>query len=107
VIEITNFQRDFPDSDYNEEMAYFKVVSQFDLAKSTVEYKQKERYEEVVKFYLELIDKYPQSSYLKTAEKRYTESQNEVVRIAKIEAEYKALQEKEKSNTSKIATSPQ
>jgi hypothetical protein len=44
---------------------------------------------------------------LKTAEKWYTESQNEVVRIAKIEAEYKALQEKEKSNTSKIATSPQ
>jgi outer membrane protein assembly factor BamD len=88
-------------------MAYLKVVSQYELAKSTVEFKQKERYEEVVKFYLEFIDKYPQSSYLKTAEKWYTESQNEVVRIAKIEAEYKALQEKEKSNTSKIATSPQ
>jgi len=107
VIEITNFQREFPDSDYNEEMAYFKVVSQFDLAKSTVEYKQKERYEEVLKFYLEFIDKYPQSAYLKTAEKWYTESQSEVTRIAKLEADYKALQEKEKSNTSKIATSPQ
>ena len=107
VIEITNFQRDFPDSDYNEEMAYFKVVSQFDLAKSTVEFKQKERYEDVLKFYLEFIDKYPQSSLLKTAEKWYTESQNDVTRIAKLEAEYKALQEKEKSNTSKIATSPQ
>jgi len=107
VIEITNFQRDFPDSDFNEEMAYFKVISQFDLAKSTVEFKQKERFEEVLKFYLEFIDKYPQSSFLKTAEKWYTESQKEVTRIAKIEAEYKALQEKEKSNTSKIATSPQ
>lgn len=107
VIEITNFQREFPDSDYNEEMAYFKVISQFDLAKSTVEYKQKERFEEVLKFYLEFIDKYPQSAFLKTAEKWYTESQSEVARIAKLEADYKALQEKEKSNTSKIATSPQ
>jgi len=107
VIEITNFQRDFPDSDFNEEMAYFKVISQYDLAKSTVEFKQKERYEDVLKFYLEFIDKYPQSAYLKTAEKWYTVSQSEVTRIAKLEAEYKAFQEKEKSNTSKIATSPQ
>jgi outer membrane protein assembly factor BamD len=107
VIEITNFQRDFPDSDYNEEMAYLKVVSQYQLAKSTVEFKQKERYEDVLKFYLEFIDKYPQSTFLKTAEKWYSDSQGQVIRIAKLEADYKAMQEKEKSNTSKIATSPQ
>jgi outer membrane protein assembly factor BamD len=89
------------------EMAYIKVVSQYELAKSTVEFKQKERYEDVVKFYLEFIDKYPQSSFLKTAEKWYSDSQGEVIRIAKLEADYKAMQEKEKSNTSKIATSPQ
>ena len=107
VIEITNFQRDFPDSDYNEEMAYMKVLAQYDLAKSTIESKQKERFAEASKFYLELIDKYPQSAYLKEGEKMYEFSNKEVDRIAKLEAEYKAMLEKEKSNTSKVATGPQ
>jgi outer membrane protein assembly factor BamD len=107
VIEITNFQRDFPDSDFSEEMAYMKVLAQFDLAKSTIESKQKERFTEASKFYLELIDKYPQSAYLKEGEKMYDLSNKEVDRIAKLEAEYKAMIEKEKSNTSKVATGPQ
>lgn len=107
VIEITNFQRDFPDSDYSEEMAYMKVLAQYDLAKSTIESKQKERYAEASKFYLDLIDKYPQSAYLKEGEKMYELSNKEVDRIAKLEAEYKAMIEKEKSNTSKVATGPQ
>jgi outer membrane protein assembly factor BamD len=107
VIEISNFQRDFPDSDFSEEMAYMKVLAQFDLAKSTIESKQKERFTEASKFYLELIDKYPQSAYLKEGEKMYDLSNKEVDRIAKLEAEYKAMLEKEKSNTSKVATGPQ
>ena len=107
VIEITNFQRDFPDSDYSEEMAYMKVLAQYDLAKSTIESKQKERYAEASKFYLDLIDKYPQSAYLKEGEKMYELSNKEVERIAKLEAEYKAMLEKEKTNTSKVATGPQ
>lgn len=107
VIEITNFQRDFPDSDFNEEMAYLKVLAQFDLSKNTMENKQRERFEETSKFYLELIDKYPKSAFLKDAEKMYDSSNKEAERIAKLEAEYKVLVEKEKSNTSKVATGPQ
>ena len=101
------FQRDFPDSDYNEEMAYLKVLAQFALANSTIESKQKERFSDASKFYLELVDKYPNSSYLKDAEKMYEKSNKEVERIAKLEAEQKALLEKEKSNTGKLTTSPQ
>jgi outer membrane protein assembly factor BamD len=88
-------------------MAYLKVLAQYDLANSTIESKQKERYSEASKFYLELVDKYPQSGYLKDAEKMYVKSNVEVERIAKFEAEQKALLEKEKSNTSKLTTSPQ
>lgn len=107
VIEITNFQKDYPDSDYSEEMAYFKVIAQFELAKSTIESKQKERFADASKFYLELLDKYPKSTYLKLTEDMYTQSLKEVERISKLEAEYKEALEKEKSNTSKVATSPQ
>jgi hypothetical protein len=96
-----------PDSDYSEEIAYLKVVSQFDLAESTIESRQRERYGDAVKFYLELIDKYPSSAYLKLSEKMYTTSLKEVARLTAVEAEQKALQEKKQSNTSKVTTSPQ
>ncbi len=102
VIEIGNFQRDYPDSEFNEEMAYLKVQAQYDLAQSTIESKQKERFDEAVKYYQILVDKYPQSNFLKKAEKFYEVSIKESDRIAKLEAEYKTLRDKEKSNTAKV-----
>ncbi|MDR6560969.1 MULTISPECIES: outer membrane protein assembly factor BamD [unclassified Arcicella] len=102
VIEINNFQKDYPDSDYNEELAFLKVQSQFDLAQSTIESKQKERFDDAIKYYQDLVDKYPKSDFLKKAEKLYDISFKESDRIAKLEAEYKAARDKEKSNTSKV-----
>jgi outer membrane protein assembly factor BamD len=102
VIEIGNFQKDYPDSEFNEEMAFLKVQAQYDLALSTIETKQKERFDEAIKYYQILVDKYPQSNFLKKAEKFYEVSIKESDRIAKLEADYKALRDKEKSNTAKV-----
>ncbi|WP_044173440.1 outer membrane protein assembly factor BamD [Flectobacillus major] len=102
VIEIGNFQKDYPDSDYSEEMAYLKVLAQYDLAVSTIESKQRERYDDAIKFYQEFVDKYPKSDFLKKAEKFYDTSIKESERLAKLEEEYKKALEKQKSNTSKV-----
>ncbi|MBP6385243.1 MAG: outer membrane protein assembly factor BamD [Pseudarcicella sp.] len=105
VIEITNFQKDYPDSEYNEEIAYLKVLSQHDLAKSTIESKQKERFDEAIVFYQQLIDKYPKSVFVKQAESLYESSQKESERIGKIELAYRIEQDKiKKSNASKVTT---
>ena len=85
VISVENFRRDFPDSEFNEELAYLKVDAQYTLAKSSIFNKQKERYEDAVKFYKAFIDKYPSSAYLKDAEKLYSNSEEEIERIAKLE----------------------
>lgn len=87
VISIDNFKKDFPDSQFSEELSYLKVDAQYTLAKSSISDKQKERYEETVKYYKEFVDKYPQSSYLKDAEKLYTTSEEELERIAALEKE--------------------
>ncbi|MES2518178.1 MAG: outer membrane protein assembly factor BamD [Bacteroidota bacterium] len=102
VIEINNFQKEYPDSDFNEEMAFLKVQAQYNLAETTIESKQKERFDDAIKFYQALVDKYPQSNFLKKAEKLYDVSIKESDRIAKLEAEYKAARDKEKSNTAKV-----
>ena len=102
VIEINNFQKEYPDSNYNEEMAYLKVQAQYNLAQSTIESKQKERFDEAIKYYQLLVDKYPQSNFLRKAEKLYDVSMKESDRIAKIEADFKTSRDKEKSNTAKV-----
>ncbi|WP_247234399.1 outer membrane protein assembly factor BamD [Telluribacter sp. SYSU D00476] len=102
VISIGNFQKDFPDSNFNEELSYLRVDAQYNLAKSSFAAKQKERYEDVVKYYQAFIDKYPKSEYIRTAEKLYGESVQELDRIAAAE---KAKQQK-KENEGDPATKP-
>jgi outer membrane protein assembly factor BamD len=78
VILCDNFQRNFPDSDYNEELAYLKIVAEYELAKTSIESKKKERFAEAVKFYEAFIDRYPTSRYLKDAEKVYDNCVSEI-----------------------------
>jgi outer membrane protein assembly factor BamD len=89
VVAINNFAREYPDSKFNEELAFIKVQSQHDLAKVSFESKQKERFTDVLKYYEEFVDLYPQSTYLKQAEKLYTFAQTELERILKLEKDEK------------------
>lgn len=85
VVAINNFQREFPDSEYNEELAFLKVDAQYSLAKNSLDTKQKERYQESMAFYEAFKAKYPSSKYLKQAEKMVEGSQKELDRLAKEE----------------------
>jgi outer membrane protein assembly factor BamD len=87
VISIDNFHKDFPDSKYNEELAFLKVESQYNLASNSYSLKQKDRYQEVVKFYQELVDKYPTGKYNRDAERMFEDSQKQIDVIAKAELE--------------------
>ncbi|MBD2703255.1 outer membrane protein assembly factor BamD [Spirosoma sp. BT702] len=94
VIAINNFQKEFPDSEYNEELAFKKVDAEFSLAQNSLETKQKERYQEAISYHQAFVDKYPNSRFLKQAEKMYEISQKEIERLNKLEQERE--QEKER-----------
>lgn len=95
VIAIDNFQKEFPDSEYNEELAFLKVDAEFSLAQNSLETKQKERYQEAMAYHQGFVDKYPTSRFLKQSEKMYEISQKELERLTKEEQE----REKEKLKT--------
>lgn len=95
VVAINNFQKEFPDSEYNEELAFLKVDAEFSLAQNSLETKQKERYQEAMAYHQAFVDKYPNSQYLKQSEKMYETSQKEIERLTKLEQE----REKEKLKT--------
>lgn len=78
IIAFDSFKENFPDSHYLEEMAYLKVESQFRLADQSLQHLQEERFKIVIEYYMQLIDGYPNSSFLKAAEKFYTESLTKV-----------------------------
>lgn len=99
VVAINNFQREFPDSEYNEELAYLKVDAQYSLAKNSLDTKQKERYQEAVAFYQAFQQKYPNSKFLKQAEKMVEGSQKELDRIAKEEKARDDLKKQQQQTT--------
>ncbi len=110
VISIDNFNKDFPDSKFNEELAYLKVDAQHKLATSSFVEKQKERYEHVVKFYHAFVDKYPESKYVREAERMFSDSQEKLVALDKYEKErreyLKRLAEQKDNKPAKVTTSP-
>ncbi|UYN88078.1 MAG: outer membrane protein assembly factor BamD [Cyclobacteriaceae bacterium] len=74
IVALKNFQDNFPDSKHLEEARYLIIASQYKLAEQSIYSKQRERYQEVVNTYIDFIDRYPSSAYLKDAEKMYVES---------------------------------
>ena len=74
VVSFENFKKSFPDSQYLEELTYLKVIAQYKLAQQSIISKQLARYTSTVEYYKELIDNYPQSQYLKEAQRYYSNS---------------------------------
>ena len=105
VVAINIFQKEFPDSKFNEELAYLRVDSEYNLAVLSFREKQKERFGEVGKYYLALVDKFPNSKYIVKVEKYYENSQKEVNKfLAEEQAEKEAKKQKQIQNAGKLST---
>jgi outer membrane protein assembly factor BamD len=78
VVALDNFRKNFPDSRYVEEAWYLSILSEFNLAEQSIRSKQAERYASVVEHYKEFLDRYPESKFLRDAEKLYGESLEKV-----------------------------
>jgi len=81
VVAMTTFQQQYPASSYNEQAAFLKLSAQYNLAKESVEEKQRERYLEALSFYQAFIDTYPQSRNLKAAESMYNETREQLAKM--------------------------
>ena len=99
VIAYESFRRNYPDSEFKEEAAFRRVASQYELTKLSFDYLKEERFDKMVKFYLKFIDRYPNSPFLKEAERYYELALKELKDIresaaTREKAESEALEEK-------------
>lgn len=78
-----NIQTDFPMSNRMDEYQYMIVKANYKFAKASVKDKQEERYINVLSAYQELVDTYPQSKYIKDAEKYFSLASNNIKKLKK------------------------
>lgn len=81
TISLKNSIKEYPDTQYREEILYLIVKSNFLLAENSIAEKQAERYQHTVSEYYTFIDEFPKSEYIKEVEKMYKKSVNKLKNI--------------------------
>ena len=71
IASSTNFQKDFPESNFIDEMLFTTIDSYYLLAVNSLETKKLERLNLAMESYLKLVDLYPKSSFRPKAESVY------------------------------------
>ena len=71
-VAFENLLKDFPGTSYAEEALFLTLKATYIYADKSIETKQIERYKAAQESYLKLIDAFPQSRYLREAEKIYS-----------------------------------
>ena len=71
LIAFKGVLRDFPESKYKEDVLYWMLVTNYEIAQKSVKSKKKERLESTVNSYYKFVDTYPESRKINQAEKYY------------------------------------
>ncbi len=69
---------EYPDTKFREELMFLRLKSSYLLAENSVIEKQQERYQSAVDEYYSFLDEFPESEYIKEAEKIYTSVQEKI-----------------------------
>lgn len=104
-VSFANLLLEFSDTDRKEEIMYLIVKSRYLLAKNSIVSKQEERYTETINSYLDLVDKFPDSSYAKEAESIYTACLENIEKTQAIVKQNKKPKGKQKQESSTNDTS--
>ncbi len=70
------FTQDFPDSKYREEATFLIIKAHFEFASNSIPQRQEERFENVIEAYQAFIRRYPDSSYMRDAERMHQQAEN-------------------------------
>ena len=81
LVAFDNFQNNYPDSEYMEEVRFLEIEATYKLAEVSITSKKRERYTTAIDFYESFIEDYPNGEYLRKAEKLYEDSLNQLRKL--------------------------
>jgi outer membrane protein assembly factor BamD len=82
LVAFENFEREFPDSNYREEIAYLKVEANYLIAKNSVDDKKAERFRAAIDSYNEFLIFYPGSKFGRQAQDVYSACLKELTNLS-------------------------
>jgi len=88
IINFQNFAKDYPESKYNEELAYKLVEVGFGYAKNSAFDKKEERLDDALKFATNFYRRYPDSGYTANVKKIEKNTREEYEDHMKLKKEY-------------------
>lgn len=78
VITAQNALKDYPYTDMKEELSILILKARFEMAKNSIDERKSERYRETIDEYYSFKNEFPESKYLKDAEKIFEQSNKEI-----------------------------
>ncbi len=81
AIAFKNVIRDFPASNYVEECLFMALKSTYYFARNSIPAKRKERYNDAIEHYFNLVEKYPNGKYQKEADRIFEEVKKQLTPI--------------------------
>lgn len=71
IVAFDNFLKDYPNTEYDEEVNFYVLKSSFLLAKNSVNKKKEERINNTIDAYYNFVDNFDDEKYLKESENMY------------------------------------
>nr|WP_177188465.1 outer membrane protein assembly factor BamD [Algoriphagus hitonicola] len=88
IVNFQNFARDYPESEYNEELAYKLVEVSATFAKNSIFNKKEERLNESLNFASNFYRKYPDSKFVSEVKKYEAASKEELTTHLELKKQY-------------------
>ncbi len=81
ITSFENLLKDYPDTDYKEDIYFYVLRSYFNYAELSIHSKKKDRYSKAVELFEELIYTFPETDYHKNATSVYEDSLEELKKL--------------------------
>lgn len=81
IVAMNNVMKDFPGTEYKEEILFVILKSNYYYAEGSIESKQRERFENTLKAYNKFYSQFPESKYSKEASGIFEKAKSELVKI--------------------------
>lgn len=104
VTAFSSFMQDYPDSPFREEAQFKQFKAAWYYAEGSVEARRKERFEDARRLYLKFVDKYPNSKYLRSAERLYADIDARIAAVGKDKGAKKAQRRMERQEKTETRT---
>ncbi|MGY6522093.1 MAG: outer membrane protein assembly factor BamD [Mongoliitalea sp.] len=107
IISFQNFSKNYPDSKYNEELAYKLVEVAYKYGTNSAFDKKEERLKDVSKFADQFKRKYPESKYISVVDNHVKKSEAELIAHAKLKKDFDERRAKAEAAAAEAANQPE